>query len=142
MISVILPIYNEEKYLQRCLDTIAVQTYKDLEIIMIDDGSNDDSGKICDAMAENDHRFHSFHKKNAGVAAARNFALTQAHGEYVAFVDADDYIDPDYFKQLMAGMECSEVDISYCDGQDEDENKNILSHGGGQQQYALPCGCV
>lgn len=133
MISVIIPIYNAEKYLQRCLDTIAVQTYKDLEVIMIDDGSKDRSGMICYAMSENDNRFHSFHRENAGVAAARNFALSQMHGEYVAFIDADDYIAPNYFEALIKGMAHPGVDISYCRAQDEDESTNIISNGGGRE---------
>lgn len=138
MISVIIPIYNAEKYLQRCLDTIAVQTYKDLEVIMIDDGSKDRSGMICYAMSENDNRFHSFHRENAGVAAARNFALSQMHGEYVAFIDADDYIAPNYFEALIKGMAHPGVDISYCRAQDEDESTNIISNGGGAKMCSIP----
>ena len=90
MISVIVPVYNVDKYLERCILSIVQQTYRNLEIILIDDGSTDDSGKICDSWAERDERIVVEHIQNSGVATARNTALDIANGEYIAFIDADD----------------------------------------------------
>lgn len=126
MISIIVPVYNGEKHLQRCLDSIRNQTYADFEVIVVDDGSTDGTGKICDNMARMDPRFHIIHQKNAGVAAARNVALAQSKGD-LAFIDADDYVDVDYLEKLRKGLDYPEVDVSYCLGQDEDEEQNIIS---------------
>ena len=93
LISVIVPVYNVEKYLNRCVESIMNQTYKNLQIILIDDGSNDRSGKICDEYAEKDKRIEVIHKENAGVSAARNKGLDKAKGEWITFVDADDWIE-------------------------------------------------
>lgn len=89
-ISIIIPVYNTEKYLRRCLDSIMEQTYKDFECILVDDGSTDRSGKICDEYATKDCKFKAFHKENGGVSSARNFGLDYATGKYIAFCDADD----------------------------------------------------
>ena len=89
-VSVIIPVYNVEKYLQKCLDSVINQTYKNLEIICVDDGSPDNSGGILDAYAQNDSRIIVIHQENAGVSAARNRGLDAATGEYIAFVDSDD----------------------------------------------------
>ena len=90
MISVILPIYNTEKYLKQCLDSLIFQSYKDLEIICIDDGSTDCSGKIADQYVKKDERIRVIHQKNRGESKARNVGLNLAKGEYIAFVDCDD----------------------------------------------------
>lgn len=92
MVSVIIPVYNVEKYLRRCLDSVVRQTYADLEIILINDGSEDGSGLICDEYAKKDARIKVLHKQNAGVSAARNDGLDMATGEYVMFIDSDDYV--------------------------------------------------
>ncbi len=113
MISIIVPVYNGEKYLQRCLDSIQNQTYADFEVIVVDDGSTDGTGNICDCMARMDPRFHIIHQKNAGVAAARNVALAQSKSD-LAFIDADDYVDVDYLEKLRKGLDYPEVDVSYC----------------------------
>ena len=93
LISVIVPIYNVEKYLARCVDSIVNQTYKNLEIILVDDGSPDSCPDICDVWKEKDDRIKVIHKKNGGLSDARNAGLDIAQGEYVAFVDSDDFID-------------------------------------------------
>lgn len=93
MISVIVPIYKAEKCLQRCVDSILAQTYTDLELLLIDDGSPDNSGTICDEYAAKDSRIRVFHKPNGGVSSARNLGLDHAIGDYVAFCDSDDYVD-------------------------------------------------
>ncbi len=100
-ISVIVPIYNTEKYLQRCIASIQNQTYPDLEIILVNDGSVDKSGEICDKLAREDKRIHVIHQKNAGVSAARNTGLSVASGEYVGFIDSDDYVSPDMFGYML-----------------------------------------
>ena len=96
-ISVIVPVYNVEKYLRRCVDSILTQTFTDFEVLLIDDGSTDGSGKICDEYAKKDKRVRVFHKENGGVSSARNLGLDNVRGRYVTFVDADDKISPDYF---------------------------------------------
>ncbi len=101
MISVIVPVYNVESYLRKCLDSILAQTYQDLEILVIDDGSTDGSGKICDEYAEKDARIKVFHTKNRGLSAARNLGLNEAHGEWISFVDSDDWVEPDFCKEPL-----------------------------------------
>lgn len=96
MISIIVPIYNAEQYLHRCVDSILAQSYTDFELLLIDDGSKDDSGAICDAYAAKDSRVCVFHKENGGVSSARNLGLDHAQGEYVTFCDADDYVTTDW----------------------------------------------
>ena len=90
MISIIVPVYNVEPYLRKCLDSILAQTYRDLEILIIDDGSTDGSGRICDEYAGKDDRIKVFHTENHGLSAARNYALDRSHGDYIAFIDSDD----------------------------------------------------
>ena len=91
-ISVIVPVYNTEKYLHRCIDSILDQTFTDFELLLIDDGSTDSSGTICDEYAAKDSRVRVFHKENGGVSSARNMGLDNAYGEWITFVDSDDYL--------------------------------------------------
>lgn len=100
MISVIVPVYKAEKYLHRCIDSILAQTYTDFELLLIDDGSPDNCGAICDEYAEKDARVRVFHKINGGVSSARNLGLDKVKGEWVTFVDSDDYVHPNFFKSL------------------------------------------
>ena len=95
-ISIIVPVYNVEKYLRRCLDSILAQTFTDFECICIDDGSSDGSGKILDEYAEKDFRFVVIHKDNGGVSSARNAGLDVARGEWLAFVDSDDWVEKNF----------------------------------------------
>lgn len=111
MISVIIPVYNVESYLKRCLDSVINQSYQDLEIILIDDGSTDNSSKICDEYASNDPRVIVIHKQNAGQAAARNDGINIAKGEYIAFVDSDDWIELDMYELLMQAIIDTKADI-------------------------------
>lgn len=101
LISVIVPVYNTEKYLTECVESIISQTYRNLEIILVDDGSTDLSGSICNSFAEKDSRIIVIHQKNVGLSAARNRGLDECHGEFVAFVDSDDIIPPDAMTNLM-----------------------------------------
>ena len=113
-ISVIVPIYNVEKYIDRCIKSIVNQTYKNLEIILINDGSLDKSGQICDTWESKDNRIKVIHQMNSGVSVARNTGLENATGEYVTFVDSDDYIEPKYCEILKCRLEENNVDIIYC----------------------------
>ena len=99
-ISVIVPVYNVEQYLRRCIDSILAQTFTDFEVLLIDDGSKDRSGEICDEYAKKDIRVKVFHKKNGGVSSARNVGLDNAKGEWITFVDADDYIASDFLSAI------------------------------------------
>lgn len=113
-ISVIIPVYKVEEYLPRCLDSIISQTYNNLEIILVDDGSPDSCGKICDEYAERDERIRVIHKENGGVAKARNTGLDAATGDYVGFVDSDDWIENDMYELLMKNALSYNADISAC----------------------------
>lgn len=121
LISIIIPVYNVEKYLERCLNSVINQTYKNLEIILIDDGSTDGSGKICDEFTKKDNRIIVIHKENGGVSSARNKGLEIAQGEYIGFVDSDDYIEENMYEVLFENLVNFNVDISMC-------NYNILKN--------------
>ena len=110
-ISVIVPIYKVEKYIEECIESIISQTYRDLEIILADDGSPDLCGAICDRYAQIDSRVVVLHQKNGGAAAARNAALRVATGAYIAFVDGDDYLEPDACEHLVQAMEATGADV-------------------------------
>ena len=97
-ISVIVPVYKAEKYLHRCVDSILAQTFTDFELLLINDGSPDNSGVICDEYAQKDNRIRVFHKENGGVSSARNIGLDNAKGEWITFIDSDDYIEQGYFE--------------------------------------------
>ena len=101
MISVIVSIYKVEKYLRRCVDSILNQSYTDFELLLIDDGSPDDCPQICDEYARQDDRVRVFHKPNGGLSDARNFGIDRMKGDYVSFIDSDDYVGPDYLRILM-----------------------------------------
>lgn len=112
LISIIVPVYNVEQYLEKCITTIINQTYKNLEIILVDDGSKDSSGKICDDFSKKDNRIKVIHKTNGGLSDARNHGLRIAKGDYIGFVDSDDYIAEDMFETLYNLMENNNSDIS------------------------------
>lgn len=103
-ISIIVLIYNKENYLKKCLDSIINQTYSDFEVLLIDDGSTDNSGQICDDYEKRDGRFKVFHKENGGVSDARNFGMKHSSGEYITFVDADDHLSPDFLQNFNPSL--------------------------------------
>lgn len=113
-ISVVVPIYNTVSYLHRCLASIAKQTYRNLEIICIDDGSTDGSGTLADRFAEQDERFVVRHKENGGESSARNAGLRLVTGDYVAFVDCDDWLEPDMYEQLVKALVENDADMAAC----------------------------
>lgn len=114
LISIIVPVYNVEQYISKCLDSILSQTYKNIEIIIINDGSTDTSGAICDAYAQRDMRIKVIHQENQGLSAARNVGLTQAQGMYVGFVDSDDWISPEMYYRLHSEATFNHADIAAC----------------------------
>ena len=99
-ISIIVPVYNTEKYISNCIESILKQKEKDFELLLIDDGSKDQSGRICDTYATKDDRIKVIHKKNGGVSSARNLGIDHAKGEMIFFIDSDDTVGPDYLKNL------------------------------------------
>lgn len=101
LISIVIPVYNSEQYLEQCLDSIINQTFADFEVLLINDGSTDKSGAICDKYAQNDNRIKVFHQENGGVSSARNWGIKNVRGEWITFVDSDDWIEEDYFAPIQ-----------------------------------------
>ena len=114
MISIIVPVYKVEQYLPQCIESIINQTYQNLEIVLIDDGSPDNCGRICEKYAQKDKRIKVFHKENGGLSDARNYGIVRASGEYLAFVDSDDWIEPDMYEVLVNRIEDHQTDIVSC----------------------------
>lgn len=114
LISVIVPVYNVENYIHKCVESIVNQTYKNLEIILVDDGATDNSGKICDELAETDSRIKVIHKENGGLSDARNAGIKVAKGEYFGFIDSDDYVDEELYSVLMKNMKDTGAAVSTC----------------------------
>ncbi len=112
LISVIVPVYMVEQYLSRCVDSILAQTYTNLEIFLVDDGSRDNCGKICDEYAEKDSRIIVIHKENGGLSDARNVAIDVMNGEYVTFIDSDDFVSPYYVENLYCALHDTGADMS------------------------------
>ena len=128
-ISVIVPVYNAEKYLHRCIDSILAQTYTDFELLLIDDGSKDKSGEICDEYARKDTRVRVFHQENGGVSSARNLGLDNAKGEWITFVDSDDYIEENFLKSFEGNLDADLV-----------IGNMVEPRGRGDIIKTLPCG--
>lgn len=132
LISIITPVYNGEKYLRPCLDSIINQTYQKWELLLVDDGSTDNSGNICDEYASKDQRISVIHKKNEGPAAARNDGLEKIQGTYVSFVDCDDWLEPDMYATMLQTLEKEQSDSIIC-GYTEDyldgSSKQIHTEG-------------
>lgn len=126
LVSVILPVYNTSNSLDRCVNSILKQTLRSIELIIVDDGSTDDSGKLADAYALKDDRIHVIHQENAGVDAARNTGIAIAKGEYIAFVDSDDYADEKLYETLYNASQESKADIVSCSMYRVWENKSVL----------------
>ena len=114
LISVIVPVYNVAQYLEKSIASIQQQTYKNLEIILVDDGATDESGRLCEQIAEQDERVLVYHKENEGLSQARNDGLKQAHGDYVIFIDSDDYIHSEMIASLYQQLVKEDADVSSC----------------------------
>ncbi len=139
MVSVIIPVYNTSKYLKECVDSVRTQCFHDLEIILVNDGSTDNSGDICDEYTAIDNRISVIHKKNGGLADARNHGVTAAKGEFIFFLDSDDYIKKDAISTLNARQlsdNCDMVIFSYCRFKEINSNREFLENG----DYTLKSG--
>ena len=125
LISIIIPVYNVEKYINKCLESVINQTYRNLEIILVDDGSEDKSGKICEEISIKDNRIRVIHKENGGLSDARNIGLDNSNGEYIAFIDSDDFIERDMIEFLYYNINKYDADISICSNYIFDEEECI-----------------
>lgn len=126
LISIVVPIYNVEKYLVDCIESILAQNYRNFELILVDDGSSDHCGEICDAYEERDPRIKVIHKKNGGLSDARNAGIEIATGDYIGFVDSDDYIESDMYEKLLNACLESHSDISMCGRYVVTEDKKVV----------------
>jgi glycosyltransferase involved in cell wall biosynthesis len=115
LFSIIIPVYNTEKYLRHCLDSVLAQTFKDFEVILVDDGSTDGTGQICDEYAAKDNRFQVIHKKNGGVATARQAGTDIASGNYIIHADPDDWIEPEMLNHMLMKANENDADVTICD---------------------------
>ncbi|MBR5340087.1 MAG: glycosyltransferase [Lachnospiraceae bacterium] len=113
-LSIIVPVYKVEQYLDKCIESILAQTFTEYELILVDDGSPDNCGKMCDEWAGKDQRIRVIHKENGGLSDARNAGLDAAQGEYIGFVDSDDYVHPELFERLLRNADLHQADISMC----------------------------
>ena len=125
LVSIIVPVYKVENYIQKCLDSLKAQTYEQIEVLLVDDGSPDNCPAMCDAWAERDSRIKVVHKENGGLSDARNVGMAAATGEYIAFVDSDDWVDENYLMYLFQGLSKTEADISACDVREVRDRKGI-----------------
>lgn len=128
LISVIIPVYNIKEYLPRCVASVCSQTYKNLEIILVDDGSTDGTGELCDELAKKDERIHVYHKENGGSSSARNLGIEKAQGEYLGFVDSDDYVSEDMYERLYRAIQVHNVPIAQIGRDEIDAEGNILEN--------------
>lgn len=125
LISIIVPVYNSEKYLEQCIESIINQTYKKLEVILVDDGSTDNSKKICDEYAQKDSRILAIHKENQGVSSARNVGIEKANGKYIYFADSDDYLDCSLITEMYSNFQENDVDVVVCEYNCHNQNENV-----------------
>ena len=137
LISVIVPVYKVEKYLEKCIESVLKQTYTNLQIILVDDGSPDNCGKICDEYAKKDSRIEVIHKANGGLSDARNVGISKAKGRYIGFVDSDDYIAEDMYEILLNLIKKYDADVSICNLYDViDGNECIRNKENGIREYS------
>ena len=137
LVSIIVPVYNTENYLKKCLESIKNQTLKDFECILVDDGSTDSSGLICDSFALDDERFSVIHLENGGVSRARNEGIKRANSDYIGFVDSDDWIDPEMFETLYADAKKSNAEISICDTYENHVKTDFIEMDSSQARICL-----
>ena len=134
LLSIIVPVYDVEHYLQKCIDSILAQTFTDFELILVDDGSPDNCPALCDAAAAKDARIRVLHQKNGGLSAARNAGLDVARGEWIGFVDSDDYIAPEMYEILYKAVQSTGADLALCDYVKVDETGALCT----QTHVAVP----
>lgn len=137
LISIIIPVYKVEKYLEKCIESVLKQTYTNLQIILVDDGSPDNCGKICDEYAKKDSRIEVIHKANGGLSDVRNVGISKAKGRYIGFVDSDDYIKEDMYEILLNLIKKYDADVSICNLYDViDGNECIRNKENGIREYS------
>lgn len=142
LVSIIVPAYNVEKYLVRCLDSLIGQSYPNIEIIVVDDGAKDNTPTICDEYANKDIRIHCYHKENGGLSDARNYGLQYATGDYLTFIDSDDYVHTDYVKTLYENIIAENTDISICNFEKVVEGKQPISQAQGDRMLFSQDECM
>ena len=140
MISIIIPVYNVKLYLDNCIQSVIQQSYTDFECILVDDGSTDGSSEICDQWAEKDNRIIIVHQPNGGVSSARNKGLEQAKGEYICFIDSDDWVDVDYLSAMINNLKEKETDLIICGLTQEFKDGNCIDYIP-QQSLNFELGC-
>ena len=128
LITVIIPVYNTLEYLPRCVQSVMAQTYENLEILLVDDGSTDGSSELCDGFAAKDPRVRVLHKENGGSSSARNLGLSECRGDYVGFVDSDDHVDPDMYETLFLGLQGSDASIAQVGRDEIDAQGNLMEN--------------
>ena len=140
MISVIVPVFNIEQYLEKCIESIVNQTYRNLQIILVDDGSTDKSGEICDAYAQKDSRIKVIHKQNGGLSDARNYGLEKAEGDLLSFIDGDDWIHPQMYEIMTDAIEKNSADMAVCQYQQTDEKSFLRRIDTSRLSYTIVSG--
>ena len=128
LVSIIVPVYNVEDYIDQCIERIVDQTYSNLEIILIDDGSTDDSGKIIDNWAKKDSRITVVHQENAGLSAARNIGIVNSHGKWLSFIDSDDYVSPKYIEVMLSAANTTKAQLVISNYSEVDETTNAIGN--------------
>lgn len=143
LVSIIIPVYNVEKYLHQCLDSVLRQSYQELEVVLVDDGSKDSSGKICDEYARKDNRFKVLHCENSGASAARNIGLNIAQGEYIYFLDSDDWLAENTIEALYSRAIEENADVVFFDAYTFDEKNGTKSNNNysRKKKYCSQSGC-
>lgn len=136
LVSIIIPAYNCEKYISKCINSVVNQTYKNIEIIIIDDGSKDNTLEICNDFAEKNKKIRVFSKENEGVSSARNLGLNEAKGEYINFIDSDDYVEVNYIEKLVENLLNTNSDISVCGFVDENLEGNPLHYSENKSNFS------
>lgn len=138
LVTVVIPVYRVEEYLERCVNSVIKQTYKNIEIILVDDGSDDKCPSMCDEYVKKDNRVVVVHKKNGGLSDARNYGIEKAKGKYITFVDSDDYIDEDYVELLLNTLIDNNADISICAYVAKYDNGTCLSQETNKKMILKP----
>lgn len=128
MVTIIVPVYNVEQYLNKCIESIVNQSHIDIEIILVNDGSTDNSGFICEDWKKKDGRITVIHKKNGGLSSARNAGLDSSNGDYICFIDSDDWIEPDFVEILLKSLDINNADISQCGFIEEVMGKDSIAY--------------
>ena len=136
-LSIIVPVYNVKQYIDKCITSILDQSFKDFELILVDDGSTDSSGDICETYAKLDHRVHVYHQANQGQSVARNFAIRKANGDYIGFVDSDDWIQPEMYERLINAAQDKDADVVVCRLQTVSEEGKIMELLGYEDSFVM-----